>query len=229
MKKFLMLILTACLGFFLNPKCEANTYFIADTHFGNENTMKKCGRPYDNVQQMDWEMISSWNITVKDKDDVYILGDFASDDYSKEQIFSILGQLKGKKHLIIGNHDKRWVYQCTKEELLKYFCDLPQEQAVITLGSNIIELCHYPKFKFCGIMVHGHIHNFKNQRSGWSTIKGNSSILNAGVDINGFRPVELWELRENNNIFKSSKKRPKRKLDKNLSKESRRNLNKLFL
>lgn len=224
MKKFLMLILVACLGFFLNPNCKAETYFISDTHFGNEYTMKKCRRPYKRVKDMDDAMMSSWNNIVRDDDDVYILGDFASDWYTKEEIFSILSQLKGRKHLIIGNHDKHWVEQCTEEELLKYFCTLPQEEAVIKLKGERIELCHYPKFKFSGVMVHGHIHNFKNKKSGWTTIKGNSSILNAGVDINGFRPVTLWELRDNNNVYKNLRKKSKRKQGKDI----RKNLNKLL-
>ena len=73
-------------------------------------------------------------------------------------------------------------------------------------------------------MIHGHIHNFRNQNSGWSTIKGNKSILNAGVDINGFRPVTLWELEDNNNAFKSLKEEPKKFPKKGL----RKNLDKLF-
>ena len=214
MKKFLMLIFVACLGFFLNPNCKAETYFIADTHFGNENTMKKCGRPYKKVKDMDDAMISSWNNIVKDDDDIYILGDFTLYWSTKEEVFSILNQLKGKKHLIIGNHDEGWLSQCTEEELLKYFCALPQKEAVIELEGKRIELSHYPKFKFSGTMIHGHIHNFRNIGSGWSTIKGNKFILNAGVDINGFKPVTLEELRKNNNAFKSLKKNPK-KVSKN--------------
>ena len=214
----------ACLGLFLNPSCKAETYFIADTHFGNENTMKKCGRPYKKVKDMDEAMISSWNNVVKDDDDVYILGDFTLYWSTKEEVFDILDQLKGKKHLIIGNHDEGWISQCTEEELLKYFCTLPQKEAVISLEGKRIELCHYPKFKFRGIMIHGHIHNFRNQNSGWSTIKGNKSILNAGVDINGFRPVTLWELEDNNNAFKSLKEEPKKFPKKGL----RKNLDKLF-
>lgn len=218
MKKILMMFFVACLGFFLNPNCQAETYFIADTHFGNENTMIKCGRPYKKVKDMDEAMINSWNNIVKDDDDVYILGDFTLYWSTKEEVFSILSQLKGKKHLIIGNHDEGWISQCTKEELLKYFCTLPQNEAVIKLKGKRIELCHYPKFNFNGIMIHGHIHNFKNVKSGWSTIKGNSSILNAGVDINGFRPVTLWELKDNNERFKSIKEKPKKRF-KNDSKK----------
>ena len=225
LKKILMMFFVACLGFFFNPKCEAKTYFIADTHFGNARTLEKCGRPFRNVEQMNWSMISSWNNIVRDEDIVYILGDFASEDYTKEDVFRILRQLKGKKHLIIGNHDEGWVSQCTQGELLQYFCTLPQEEAVIKLNGERIELCHYPKFKFSGIMIHGHIHNFRNQKSGWSTIKGNRSILNAGVDINEFRPVDLRELRENNNIFKNLKKKSRKKPGKDL----RKNLNKLFI
>ena len=219
MKKILMVVFVACLGLILNPDCKAETYFISDTHFGNGNTMRKCGRPYKNVKDMDESMINSWNIVVKDDDNVYILGDFVAHWYTKEEVFSILSQLKGRKHLIIGNHDEGWVSQCTEKELLKYFCTLPKKEVVIRLKGKRIELCHYPKFKFNGIMIHGHIHNFRNQKSGWSTIKGNKFILNAGVDINNFRPVTLWELEDNNNVFKSLKEEPQKGPKKSLRKK----------
>ena len=206
MKKFLMLVLVACLGFFLNPNCEAETYFIADTHFGGTKTMKRSGRPFRDAEEMDETMINLWNDAVEDDDDGYILGDFASDWQTKEDVFNILEQLKGKKHLIIGNHDECWLNQCTDEELLRYFETLPQHMEIIYLENEKIALCHYPLFDFPGVVIHGHIHNFKNRESGWEIIRNKPSILNAGVDINGFKPVTLMELRTYNHFFK----RPRR-------------------
>ena len=32
-------------------------YFTADPHFGHDNIIKGCNRPYDNVQEMNFDMI----------------------------------------------------------------------------------------------------------------------------------------------------------------------------
>lgn len=136
MKKILMVALVVCLGFFFNPKCRAETFFISDTHFGNARTMKVCRRPFRSVDEMNEKLINSWNDVVRDEDEVYILGDFASDFYTKEDVFNILEQLKGRKHLIIGNHDEVWLEQCTEDELLKYFEDLPEHMTVLNWGNQ---------------------------------------------------------------------------------------------
>lgn len=80
-------------------------YFIADTHFFHEKIIKMCNRPFDNVEEMNKKLIENWNKKVTDDDTVYILGD-VSFKGSKENTISILKQLKGKKILIKGNHDR---------------------------------------------------------------------------------------------------------------------------
>ncbi len=76
-------------------------YFIADTHFSEENIMRYENRPFKSVIEMDKELICRWNNVVSKDDEVYILGDFGAD--GKES--SILNQLNGKKYLVKGNHD----------------------------------------------------------------------------------------------------------------------------
>lgn len=78
-----------------------NTYFIADTHFGDDNIRRYENRPFETAAKMDEVLISKWNIIVSENDEVYILGDFGADGYEKE----ILSELKGTKYLIKGNHD----------------------------------------------------------------------------------------------------------------------------
>lgn len=79
------------------------TYVISDTHFGHANIIKLADRPFKNVDEMNKTIINNWNSIVNDEDIVYILGDFSfkgksADYYAK--------QLKGRKILIKGNHDK---------------------------------------------------------------------------------------------------------------------------
>ena len=79
----------------------ATIYFIADTHFSGENIIRYENRPFQNIHEMDNEIIHKWNGVVKNDDIVYILGDFGAD----KNEHTILNQLNGKKYLIKGNHD----------------------------------------------------------------------------------------------------------------------------
>lgn len=79
----------------------SKTYFIADTHFGDDNIRRYETRPFADTSEMDRELIKRWNSTVSDTDDVYILGDFGAEKSETE----ILRQLKGNIFLVKGNHD----------------------------------------------------------------------------------------------------------------------------
>ena len=173
-------------------------YYIADTHFGHENILKLCGRPFASLQEMNETLISAWNQRVTGNDTVFILGDLF---YRCEDPESILRQLKGRKRLIIGNHDGSWM---DKVDLSRYFVSV-DNFLEITDGVRAITLCHYPlltwKHKLRSFMVHGHIHN-DTTSDFFPLLAVRERVLNAGVDINGFRPVTFEELQENNRSFK---------------------------
>lgn len=78
-------------------------YFIADTHFSEENIMKYENRPYESAENMNKTLVSNWNAVIGDEDVVYVLGDFGADGLES----GILSQLKGTKYLVKGNHDTR--------------------------------------------------------------------------------------------------------------------------
>jgi len=77
-------------------------FFIADTHFGHNEIISYENRPFKNISEMDNILISNWNNIVSD-DTVFLLGDFSA--YSKEKSQEICHMLKGKKFLVMGNHD----------------------------------------------------------------------------------------------------------------------------
>ena len=45
-------------------------YFIADTHFGHENVIKFCDRPFACADEMNEALISNWNERVNGNDTV---------------------------------------------------------------------------------------------------------------------------------------------------------------
>ena len=78
-------------------------WFIGDTHFGHKNIITYCNRPFESVDQMTEVLIRNWNSVVAKEDRVIMNGDFAL--CGKAKIIEIGNMLKGRKTLIIGNHD----------------------------------------------------------------------------------------------------------------------------
>lgn len=177
----------------LTGKNDKMIYFISDTHFGHENVIKFCERPYSTVDEMDEDLVIKWNNKVTNKDDVYIIGDmFFKNSYDPEEILS---KLRGRKYLILGNHDK-WF----EDKYKKYFISV-SEMYRFKYNKKRYVLCHYPLMTYVGdYMIFGHIHNTKDL-SFINLLQSNTNILNAGVDINNYEPVTLDELIDNNNKF----------------------------
>lgn len=196
-------------------------FYIADTHFGHENIIKLCKRPFTSVVEMNEVFVENWNKRVKGGDRVYILGDMFYKTVDAEEI---LTRLKGEKHLILGNHDASWLeeylVECgdrvgtlahtsyrfvkSKRDLGVYFKSVSQILQITDEDKGAV-LCHYPlltwKHEKRLYMIHGHLHNNTSDPF-FHHLAENERILNAGVDVNGYMPVTLEELMENNRAFK---------------------------
>lgn len=81
-----------------------NTFFIADTHFGDGKILRYENRPFQTAEQMDEELVRRWNRAVGPKDTVFHLGDFSA-DLGVAQDRELLRRLNGNKVLVLGNHD----------------------------------------------------------------------------------------------------------------------------
>lgn len=79
------------------------TFFIADHHFGHRNILLYERTEFETIEQHDRHIIDEHNKIIKPTDIVYFLGDigFGSMEHLKE----CLSQMKGRKILILGNHD----------------------------------------------------------------------------------------------------------------------------
>lgn len=113
-------------------------YYIADMHLGHKNVLKFDSRPFESVEEMNKTLIANWNAKVTDEDDVWLLGDFCYRSDKDPSFY--LKQLKGRKHLIIGNHDKATVKSASA---LKYFESVERLQHVKDRNHNVI-VCHFP-------------------------------------------------------------------------------------
>lgn len=104
-------------------------YLTSDWHFGHNKDFLYEPRGFKTIKEHNQKLIENHNSIVNDDDDVYVLGDLMLSD-PKEGL-KCISQLKGKIHLIRGNHDtdrKMEMYQmlpniveiCGWSTMLKY-------------------------------------------------------------------------------------------------------------
>ena len=169
-------------------------FYTADLHFHYKPFLP--GRPFASVEEMDEAMIRLWNETVTDEDTVYVVGDVG---YNGGYVpGDALGRLQGRKHLIRGNHDTGFE---NAPKLFDYF-ETVTDFNEIDDGETHILLCHYPiLYRKRGYMIHGHLHQTRGPE--YDILRQMPRMLNAGVDVNFYRPVTLAQLVENNRAFYS--------------------------
>lgn len=179
-------------------------YYISDTHLGHEESIGPTwdNRPFKNVFEMDEKIIKNWNNTVNNNDNVYILGDFAYTLIHSDVCY-YLEQLKGKKHLLIGNHEEAIM---ENEKSKKYFESIQLIKEIEDNGKKIV-LCHFPIAEWNGYdrnywHIYGHVHNCLRNSFGY--LKNIEKALNAGCMINNYKPATFEELVINNKIFKEN-------------------------
>ena len=124
--------------------------FIADLHLGHVNMAKTRG--FSSIEEHDEHIIQKWNSIVDKRDLTYILGDVTMESAKP---YPLLGQLKGRKIVVGGNHDK----PSHSKELLKYV-----ESIIGMVQYKGIFLTHcpvHPREMEYRIKhnIHGHIHN----------------------------------------------------------------------
>lgn len=136
-------------------------FVTSDTHWGHNNIITYSNRPFESVHEMNTALTDNWNSMVRPQDNVYHLGDFAFQD--KEVAIQTLKRLNGKKHLILGNHDK--VITKNREEFLgtNLFHSI-QDYLCISFNGQDIVLFHYPlrtwdKAHRGSWSLFGHVHN----------------------------------------------------------------------
>jgi calcineurin-like phosphoesterase family protein len=172
-------------------------FFTSDHHFGQATARSFYHRPFISIAEMDRELINRWNFTVGagDEDEVWHLGDFTTRQ-SPERVLRLLQALHGRKHLVFGNNDDDAVTSCPGWQSVQPYAEL-------AIGDQKLVLCHYP------------FRTWRNMHKGWINLHGHSHgrlkplprQFDVGVDVRGFRPVEIGDLL-NRAVEKASRGRP---------------------
>lgn len=159
-------------------------WFISDTHFFHANILRFTDdegnriRPFDSLEEMHEYMIAKWNSVVKDNDYVYHLGDVTFQYHGAFN--NLMHRLRGKKRLIVGNHDKIWnpglMQHFEKADLWKGFKEYNFTASHFMLKEGT--------FRDGDYNVHGHIHQNKS----------NLPYINVCVEQNDYTPVNIDEI-----------------------------------
>lgn len=99
----------------------SEVFMIGDLHLSHSNIIKYCYRPFSTIEEMNEALIENWNKIVGKEDKVFMMGDFAL--CGKEKIIEFGNRLKGRKTLILGNHDGaslKTYYEAGFEMISKY-------------------------------------------------------------------------------------------------------------
>lgn len=155
-------------------------WFTADQHFGHNNIIKHCSRPFASTAEMDQKLIDNWNAVVQDEDVVFFLGDFA---WRGSEIDQYLTNLCGKIYLVVGNHDHSTT---RKHKRFVAVADLINLSLPLQNATNIT-MCHYAMRTWhCSHHGSWHLHGHSH---GLLPSQGRS--MDVGVDCNGFAPVSF--------------------------------------
>lgn len=161
-------------------------YVTSDLHFGHKNIIEYENRPFKDIEEMDKKLIENWNNIITDKDTIYILGDFSW--HRGEKTNEILKKLKGRKILIIGNHDRNFL---SDKKFDRSLFEAIYDYLVIKNNGTHYVLFHYPIAEFDGknngyIHLYGHIHSMMPELE-----KKLKYSYNVGIDRNNYKPVNI--------------------------------------
>lgn len=163
-------------------------FFTSDTHFGHDNVLKYCERPFENIDLHDNALIENWNSVVGRSDKVYHLGDLGL--CPKARLESVFACLNGEISVLRGNHDRHFP-DCVK--VLGHYYELKVPDDEMDCEQKIV-LCHYAfqvwnKSHFGSWHLHGHSH-------GTLATPDNMLRYDVGVDGNNFTPVSYEQVKQ---------------------------------
>jgi calcineurin-like phosphoesterase family protein len=193
-------------------------FFTSDTHFGHQNIIKYCSRPYKNVDQMNVDLVNRAATQLGGDDELWHLGDVALGNI--DQTLTHLAAIAVEVTLVAGNHDRCHPCHGTRAER---FVDIYQQRCALTklvLTNASLTLSngmrvHVSHFPYPDLALAGHedrhgeviVDKFAPWRvaddGSWllcghvhGSWRQKGRMINVGVDAWGGRPVSEAEIVE---------------------------------
>ncbi len=163
-------------------------YFTADQHFGHARMLEN--RPFANTDEMDRYIIDAHNAVVRDGDIVWMLGDFSAHQDSRTA--QISSQLRGRKRLILGNHDLDHSGNPRKGIAALAWDQPPVHYAEVQQDRERVILHHYA-MRTWSASVHGSWHLYGHSHG---RLQPHGRSRDCGVDCAdlGFAPATFQRL-----------------------------------
>lgn len=191
-------------------------YFMSDLHFQHQLVAHERG--FKSPEEHDETVIHNTNKIVSSQDDLFILGDVAmnANGLGWRNNLKLLNQMPGRKHLIMGNHDRCAPNQSNgfnyQQDFLKYFVSINDFVRIAYEGQRIL-VSHYPYYNDESIgyhenasydnrfqqyqlpdrghlLIHGHTHSKK-----FITKSAKGSIqVNVNLDSTDLKPMSIDDI-----------------------------------
>ena len=167
-------------------------WFTSDTHFCQQRTLELSRRPFVDVKEMDYEMISNWNKRITMYDEVFHAGDFIDPVKASTDLKFLLSILNFKKmHWVLGNYDRK-----IKDLIVEAIAESGRDVAIydsscrFATDKHSYVVAHEPNdFEIDAepndIILYGHIH-------GRSFAKRNGFDL--GIDYHHYSPINVEQV-----------------------------------
>lgn len=169
-------------------------YLTSDLHLGHDREFIWKARGFNSIQQMNETIVETWNRTVDDDDDIYILGDVILGDPSN---IEYVKRLNGKLHIVLGNHDTS-----KREGMYRSLSNVVEVAEVgirLKYKKHHFVLTHYPmmtgnlekeSLKQMSLNLYGHTHQMSN------FFNDMPFMYHVGVDSHNCYPVLLDDVIE---------------------------------
>ena len=173
----------------LNDLENLKDFFItSDTLFGRPQILQIANRlQFNNIEEMDKQLVKNWNKKIKKNDIVFHLGNFAWDPQTARKI---LKKLNGQIYFMIGSNDEALLDVQHEFDNLSIIEDqlveIPQYDSI---------LCHYPLEVWNGKdsgTIHFHGHTVFSHKT--DLVKMNR--INACTDFWGFEPIKFSTIKD---------------------------------
>ena len=170
-------------------------FLTSDWHFGHNKEFLYVPRGFATIEEHNEQLIKNHNSVVNEDDDVYVLGDLMLGD--QELGIECIKQLKGRLHIIRGNHDTDMKWEKYKE--LPNVVELIGWATMLKYRKYHFYLSHFPtmtpniekeSLKQTVINLYGHTHQ---QTNFYNNIP---QIYHVGIDSHNNYPVLLDDIIE---------------------------------
>jgi calcineurin-like phosphoesterase family protein len=183
--------------------------YISDTHFGHENIIRYCERPFRSVAEMDAVMLQGLREAEAEGHALFHLGDVAL--YLPALVGRGWLRSRERATLVVGNHDRLPKHVAAYEACFGAIVGTARRWRTNTLlvvdevnGQAVrVLLSHDPQRDLgdADFSLYGHHHNNiqrmpeRYPRSEWGWLLDSERHFNVGAELLGYRPRSLaWLL-----------------------------------